>query len=132
MTFASLVLAVLPIATVQAAASPTPSDDGFRCATGRLVSVGYRLVQVRERCGEPDASERWTETRRRIIVAREGGPRADAGVTRVVEKDAAEESVSVEEWTYDLGGGRLVRHLRFENGRLVQVTTGSRSERKER
>ncbi len=131
MMLANVVLAVLPIATVQSA-SPTPSDDGFRCGTGRLVSVGDRLVQVRARCGEPESTERWTETRRRVRIAPQPGARTDGDVALLAEREAAEESVSVEEWTVDLGGGRLVRHLRFENGRLVQVTTGSRSERKER
>ncbi len=127
MVVASVALVLLQ-ASVQA--SPSPTDDGFRCSTGRLVSVGDSIADVRERCGEPDSSDQRTETRLRVARRSAGGSvdatRPAAG-TSVID-----ETVTVDEWSYDLGNGRLTRHLRFENGRLAQVTTGSRSERKER
>jgi len=32
--------------------------------------------------------------------------------------------VTVEEWEYNLGPGRFIRYLTFENGRLIKITTG--------
>jgi len=117
----ALLLPLSPLAT------PSPSDEGFRCPSGRLVSIGDRLTDVRERCGDPDSSEKRTETRRRIVVPAEGASRPEPPA---VAAAALEDIVTVEEWSYDLGEGRLRRHLRFENGRLVEVRTGSRQQPK--
>ena len=108
------------------------AGDGFRCPSGRLVSVGDRLVEVRERCGDPDSSERRTETRRQLATVTTNATPSPTLAGAPAVPVVTEETVTVEEWTYDLGEGRLTRHLTFENGRLVAVTTGSRSERKSR
>ena len=36
----------------------------------------------------------------------------------------AKELVTVEEWEYNLGPGRFIRYLTFENGRLIKITIG--------
>jgi len=79
------------------------ADSGFRCASGRLVSVDDRMFEVRENCGEPDfiahrSERRWT----------------GQGCMDVV----------VEEWTYDMGRYNLVRTVIFVNGRVVDVEFG--------
>jgi len=35
-------------------------------------------------------------------------------------------SVMIDEWTYDLGPNRFIRHLIFEDGRLIRVWTADR------
>jgi hypothetical protein len=35
-------------------------------------------------------------------------------------------TVMIDEWTYDLGPHRFIRHLIFENGRLIRVWTADR------
>ena len=34
------------------------------------------------------------------------------------------ELVTIEEWEHNLGPGQFIRNLRFENGRLIRITTG--------
>ena len=33
-------------------------------------------------------------------------------------------NATIEEWEYNLGTGQFIRYLRFENGRLIRITTG--------
>jgi len=118
--------AVLLVSPLLTQATPSPSDEGFRCPSGRLVSVGDRASDVRERCGDPDSSEKRSETRRRTLLKPEASPRP--GPAASPAPAVLEDVVTVEEWSYDLGEGRLSRHLRFENGTLVEVRTGSRTQ----
>jgi hypothetical protein len=62
------------------------------------VSEGAGKLDVLARCSDPAVVDAWDEA---------GG------------------AVRVEVWTYDLGRNRLVRFVRFENGRVTEVTTGS-------
>lgn len=99
--------------------------DGFRCGNGRLVSEGDRLYEVRARCGEPDFATQRVELRK---ITNRFGQRTrrasgEAEVAELVE-------ITIDEWTYDLGRNRLVRHLLFEDGRLQSVTTGRRGVQK--
>jgi hypothetical protein len=118
MTRISRFVAALPLLALPGAAG---ASSGFRCATGRLVDVGDRLVEVRTKCGEPDATHRRTEKRKvsRELEARQGPYKEEIEESRTVE-------ISIDEWTYDLGRNRLVRHLVFEDGRLVSVAEGDR------
>jgi hypothetical protein len=95
--------------------------EGFRCESGRLVLEGDHSYEVRKKCGEPDFADTRQEQRtvRRTVWTRVGGrPFADQQEVTI--------TVTVDEWTYDLGPRRLIRHLIFEQNRLVRVFTGSR------
>ena len=93
----SLLLTVFAPATVHA-------DSGFRCKSGRLVSVDDRMSEVLDHCGRPD------------LVGK-----------RVVERQIGEDYVEVllDEWTYDLGRARFIRIVLFENGRVIDVESGN-------
>jgi hypothetical protein len=109
----AFVLAVLMVPAVATA------DGGFRCATGRLVSVGDRMSQVRARCGEPDAIHQRIERRRiKYYVTRW----VDNVAQTYVEEREVE--VPIDEWTYDLGRESFVRYVLFDAGQVVDVATG--------
>ena len=95
------------------------ADDGFRCRTGRLVSVGDAMKEVRDRCGEPD--DVTTRTERRKVKHRY--TRRVGGVVETVEEEQ-EVEIPLDEWTYDMGPHALTRYVTFENGRVVNVATG--------
>ncbi|MDH3647667.1 MAG: DUF2845 domain-containing protein [Gammaproteobacteria bacterium] len=83
--------------------------EAFRCGN-RIVSEGDDISHVYYICGEPSATQHWTEVRVRPVY-RYTNYRA---VHLPVE-------IQVEEWTYNLGSRRFMRRLRFENGRLVRI-----------
>jgi hypothetical protein len=95
--------------------------QGFRCGSGRLVDEGDQLFDVRNRCGDPDAADSHEETRvvRRTVWTRVAG-------VAVAREEEVTVSVMVDEWTYDLGPNRFIRHLAFEQNRLVRVWTTGR------
>jgi len=95
--------------------------QGFRCGTGRLVREGDPPSEVQERCGDPDFADTREEQRtvRRTVWTEVNG----VPIAREIEVIV---SVLVDEWTYDLGPNRFIRHLVFEQGRLVKVWTGGR------
>jgi hypothetical protein len=115
-------LAVL-IAVLVGGAVPRDAQafQGFRCATGRLVEEGDRPPEVQSRCGDPDTADSREEhrtVRRTVWTYVDGVP-----IGKEVEVSI---SVMIDEWTYDLGPHRFVRHLIFEDGRLVRVWTADR------
>jgi len=98
---------------------PALADSGFRCRTGRLVSVGDRMSDVLDRCGEPDAVFERIEKRKvkHKITRRVGN----------VEESVSEEQevdVPITEWTYDMGPRAFTRYVIFEASAVVNVTTG--------
>jgi hypothetical protein len=96
--------------------------DNIRCGD-QLASSGASLYEVKAICGDPDAATQRVEMR--TVYQRVAGPcvvvqgRTVCGgtVQQVVE-------VIVDEWTYDFGNNRFIHFVRFENGRLQQVTRG--------
>jgi len=101
--------------------SPARADEGFRCyRTNRLINVGDRLPEVRARCGAPDFADSRAEKRKvKLRVRRQDGVWQES----LTEEEVVE--VVIDEWTYDFGRRKFMRHLHFENGRLVSVATGS-------
>jgi hypothetical protein len=93
------------------------ADDSFRCPTGRLINVGVGLDEARGKCGAPKRSDRRVEKQR----IRERGLEPVEGTPIYTEREI---EVAVDEWIFDLGRDRFVRVLRFENGKLVAITTG--------
>jgi hypothetical protein len=78
------------------------------------IREGDGKLEVLSRCGEPAVAEAWDEV--------QGVFASDARVGVAQGQDV---TVRIETWTYDLGRNRLVRFVRFENGRVVRITTGS-------
>lgn len=82
-----------------------------RCEHLAGVGEGDGKLDVLARCGEPAFVDAWDEWQEVVVT------RGDSAVAERV-------TVTIEIWTYDLGRNRLVRFVRFENGRVVRVTTG--------
>ncbi len=100
-------------------AGPALADDGFRCRTGRLVSVGDRMFDVSDRCGEPDAVVERIEKRRvKHKYTRWIGNVQES----VIEEQEIE--IPISEWTYDMGPRAFTRYVIFEAGAVINVATG--------
>jgi translation initiation factor 2B subunit (eIF-2B alpha/beta/delta family) len=108
-----------------ATARDAQAFTGFRCGTGRLVEEGDRPPEVVNRCGDPDTADTREEHR---TVRKTVWTYSVDGVPIAKEIEVTV-SVMIEEWTYDLGPNRFIRHLIFENGRLVRVWTTDRGSR---
>jgi hypothetical protein len=110
---------VFAFAAVLGLASVASADSGFRCGSGRLVSVGDRMDEVLERCGEPDAVIQRMEKRKvKHKVTRRVGNVEES----IVEEEEIE--VPVDEWAYDMGRYVFIRYVVFENGKVINVETG--------
>ncbi len=99
-------------------ASDVMADD-FRCGSD-IISPGDRKYDVLKRCGSPDNAEVWEEVR----AKREVGSHLFLPGEEPPGFPFASVLVTVEEWEYNLGPGKFIRYLRFENGRLIKITTG--------
>jgi hypothetical protein len=107
-------------ALMLAGPSSARGEDGFRCPTGRLVSLGDHLVEVRNKCGDPDyVGQRVEKRKRREKVRQHSG----AGYSEEVMEER-EVEILLDEWIYDLGPKKFMRTAVFENGRVVQTATG--------
>jgi len=116
-----MLLVVLVSAGVSADAQ---AFQGFRCGSGRLVEEGDQPPDVINRCGEPDFADSHEEQRtilRTVWTYVAGVP--------VAREERVIVSVMVDEWTYDLGPHRFIRHLLFEQSRLVRVWTSGRGQK---
>jgi hypothetical protein len=109
--YIALILLLLAAFSVQAA--------DFRCGS-EIISPGDRKYDVFKKCGNPDNVEVWEEVR----AKRELGSHLFLPGEEPPGFRFASVLVTVEEWEYNLGPGRFVRYLRFENGRLIKITTG--------
>jgi hypothetical protein len=100
-------------------AEPALADSGFRCRTGRLVSVGDRMSEVLDRCGEPDAVVERIEKRKvkHRFTRRVGNVEESVTEEREIE-------VPITEWTYDMGPRAFTRYVLFEASAVVNVATG--------
>lgn len=79
-----------------------------RCDFSSL-SLGDTSAEIRALCGAPDQQEQRFET-----------------LSRPIEGGRQQVSVSVDEWTYNLGPTRFMRVLTFRNGMLTNIETGDR------
>ena len=98
----------------------TASERTLRCQ-GRLVSIGDTQSEVREKCGEPDQLSQWEEGRN-TTVARI----FDYETERYQAPERITTPIQMERWTYDFGPTRFIRHLYFENGKLIRMETGDK------
>jgi uncharacterized protein DUF2845 len=112
-----------PALLVLAAATICPSagaDSGFRCPSGRLVSTGDHMREVRDKCGDPNGVTQRTEKRKiKVKVRRWLSPTEHEEIS-----EEREIEVLLDEWTYDFGKERFIRHVTFEDARVVGVATG--------
>lgn len=97
--------------------SITPGDYGFdprhgaaKPCDGSEFAVGQNQYEVLQRCGEPFFKDSREEDR----------------VTTVDKRTSKLVKTRIDEWTYNLGPNKFLRILKFENGRLVNVSTGDR------
>ncbi|HEY0712710.1 MAG TPA: DUF2845 domain-containing protein [Polyangia bacterium] len=95
------------------------ADEGFRCGTGRVISRGDHMNEVRNKCGEPDSASQRTEKRKvkHTLIRWVRGLAEEVTEEREIE-------VVLDEWLYDLGSRRFTRSVIFENNRVEAVTSG--------
>jgi hypothetical protein len=95
--------------------APTPPRPLVRARCDlAVVREGDVKLDVLSRCGEPVVVDAWDETGEVLLTDARG-----------LAASGERSTVRVETWTYDLGRNRLVRFVRFENGRVVEVSSGS-------
>ena len=85
-----------------------PAEPATRECSEQYVSIGDSKTDVLAKCGEPTLKNTHVD---------EFKERLD-DTTRTV-------SVTVEEWSYNLGPTRFVRILTFRNSRLTNIRTGN-------
>jgi hypothetical protein len=96
--------------------------DAIRCGD-QLASTGASLYEVRAVCGEPDAAFRRVE--HRTVVQQLPGPCVITQGRRVCGSSVATIiEVVIDDWTYDFGNNRFLHFVKFEDGKLVTVTSG--------
>lgn len=95
------------------------ADSSCRCGN-RLVSVGDTISEVLAKCGPPT----WVEERKEERLERiyndsyyKNGTLREPIYTNV--------QVNIEEWFYNFGSNRFMQVFTFENGKLVEITTGN-------
>jgi len=95
------------------------STSDFRCGSG-IISPGDRRFDVLRKCGNPDN----VEVREEVRIKRDLGARLFLPGEEPPGFLFAKVLVTVEEWEYNLGPGRFIRYLTFENGRLIKINIG--------
>ena len=88
------------------------SADGLRCGS-KLVTTGDPRAKVRQLCGEP------TDVQTRSILRR---PVFNFGGRTLTYGDGYIE-VPIEIWTYNFGPYKLMREIRFVDGRVEEIQT---------
>lgn len=99
----------------------TDEAGAFRCGT-HLVHIGDMKWDVFQKCGPPNFRDAWEEKRLERVYGAPYGDWDSSILTRI--PFGAVVYVLIEEWVYNSGPTRFVRILRFENSRLVEITTG--------
>ena len=86
----------------------TPSLGKSRCDFDTL-AMGTNSGEVAARCGEPDAQDQRYET-----------------ITQKIPGGRRQVSVTVDEWTFNLGPTQFIRILTFRNNNLIKISTGEK------
>jgi hypothetical protein len=105
-------LVTLTLAALLLAVAVPAVADGMRCGS-KLVSEGDPRSKVRQFCGEP------TDVQTRYILRR---PTFHFG-GRIFSYGDGYVEVPVEIWTYNLGPYKLMREIRFVDGRVEDIET---------
>lgn len=98
------------------------SAYALRCG-GRIVSVGDTPMQVVDKCGQPDHIETRQETRhiKNYHYHKHNGSKGWHKPPYFVT-----ETIQIEEWIYNFGPTRFMRHLIFMTGRLEKIEIGDK------
>lgn len=93
----------------------------LRCKNG-IVSYGDSFYEVATTCGNPDWRQQYVEyqTVQKRVPTVCGTSDRQRVCYVLVEQTVP---LTVDEWTYDFGRNRFVELVRFEQGRLVAVST---------
>jgi hypothetical protein len=102
----------------------------LRCGH-ELVSEGDYKADVIDKCGEPDYVDSHYEHRgysNNAEISNYGLNKRGFPSNRFNygQQNYRDIEVLVEEWTYNFGRSRLRKVLRFENGRITDIISGSR------
>jgi len=98
------------------------SAYALRCG-GRIVSVGDTPIQVIDKCGQPEHVETRQETRHTKDYRFYKNYRSKGWQKPPL---MATETIQIEEWTYNFGPTRFMRHLIFISGRLERIEVGDK------
>ena len=101
---------ILAVGLSLAAAGPAYA---FRCGS-HLITEGDTRSEVVAYCGEPTEVESRSAILRRPLVWIRGRP-YNVGESYV--------EVPIDVWLYNLGPSKLMRRLRFEDGKVVEIET---------
>lgn len=96
--------------------------DSMRCGD-RLASTGASLYEVKATCGDPDLALRHVE-RRTVVQTLPGPCIRTQGRTVCGSSVATVVEIVIDDWTYDFGENRFLHFLRFEDGKLVRISSG--------
>lgn len=105
-------LSALVVTLLLAGIATTANADALRCGS-RLVTFGDTRAQVRSVCGEP------TDIQTRSILRR---PTYDLNGRTLYYADGYVE-IPVEIWVYNFGPYKLMRQIRFVDGRVDEIET---------
>jgi hypothetical protein len=97
------------------------ADATFRCSN-RVVGIGNSVLQVLAKCAAPDRIDRWQAYPNAYVFKRYNYEKQRHQAPLLVKGP-----ISMERWTYHLGSPRFVRHLIFENQRLIRIETGAKT-----
>ena len=103
----------LPSAVILVALSWNASGESMECSD-RIITRGDSISKVAALCGNPTQVDHTS-----IIRSAAGGlvnGQWVASATTQIE-------IPVEVWLYNLGPDRLMRQIRFEDGRVVKIET---------
>jgi len=88
----------------------------LRCGN-LLVDEGDHMLDVLDKCGEPEFRDRRTAVK---------GQRLRHPYGALIEERF--EEIEIEEWVYNFGPRRFKQHFRFENGLLVEIRSLQRGD----
>jgi hypothetical protein len=103
---------VLP-AIILLALSWDAGAQAMECGN-RLITEGDSLAKVASLCGNP------TQVDRKSIVRQASGGWVNG---QWAASAGAQIEIPVEVWLYNLGPDKLMRQIRFEDGRVVKIET---------
>ena len=111
-------IALIALGTGVYAVTDAAADETFRCSN-RVVGIGDSALQVLAKCAEPDSIDRWQAYPNAYVLKHYNYEEQRYQAPQLVKGP-----ISMERWTYDLGSTRFVRHLLFENQKLIRIETG--------
>lgn len=116
-------LYTLPFASCLFLLSTSASAESIPCQNV-LKGEGASRYEVQSACGEPQ--DKMQRVEYRTVRDRVGGPCPD-GQGQCSSSRARSVEVIVDEWIYDHGSNKFLKHVIFEQGKLVEIRRGNRA-----